>query len=99
MVAVIGNPGLERRDGLAVQLGERIAETQAGQDPAEKLLLLLFGAIEIDVSGNGQVVLRDLGDRGIGCRKNGDHPRQGFVGYAGAAESLGNVDAPEPALE
>ena len=98
MVAVIDEMGLEIGGARGADLREGVAEAGALQDLAEQQRLLLRVGYRTDRRHDAEVVLRDLADRGVGGRDDGDDLRQCLVGHLRPAEGLGHVDRPQPAL-
>ena len=87
--------GLEGADVLAVLLRKGVAEPVALEHPAEPEALLLFARRDPDGVQRREMVLRDLADRGIGGRDDGDHLGQGGEADARAAVGFGHRDAPK----
>lgn len=96
--AALDDARLEGLDILAVELREGIAEPQARQDGDEQLALLRFAAGRADDVDDLEMVLRDLGDRSVGCRQDGEDLRHRRLRNLGAAIGFGHGDAPQAAL-
>lgn len=90
--------GAEERGVRRAALAERIAEADALEQFDEQVALLLFHAVEDDVDQVGELVLRQLPERGVGCRDDLEDLGHGDIGHAGPAVRLGDRDAPKPAL-
>ena len=75
MVAVIDEMGLEIGGARGADLREGVAEAGALQDLAEQQRLLLRVGYRTDRRHDAEVVLRDLADRGVGGRDDGDDLR------------------------
>lgn len=73
MVAGVDELRLEVGRPLGAEFGERVAEPRAGQNFGEEQLLLGLIRDCTDRGDDAEVVLRNLTERGIGRRDDGDH--------------------------